>query len=43
MYLERLPSLTRITGISMTSTDPQGFLQTSSFALKATTAAIYNL
>ena len=43
VYVENLPSLTRVTGLAMTSADSQGFLQTSSFVIQATTAAIYNL
>ncbi len=43
IYLEHLPTLTRVTGIAMTSADPQGFLQTSSFVIQSTTAALYNL
>jgi cell division protein ZapA (FtsZ GTPase activity inhibitor) len=43
VYLENIPTLTRVTGLAMTSADPQGFLQTSSFVIQATTAAIYNL
>lgn len=43
IYLENLPTITRVTGLAMTSADPQGFLQTSSFVIQSTTAAIYNL